>query len=109
MKYQDDDTAHTHAVSTRAKSVEEAVSALNSMLALDRAAIEALVEHRVVCNMALYDHPTAQVAVDTGYHTPRIGLLGVINGIFGCDENLVGFIVAVFDKRGKLVKFEARN
>lgn len=88
------------------KSASEAVEALNSMLLCDREAVEAVIEHRVPCNKALADHPTAQVVLSEN-ESYRVGALGVINGVFGCNENGIGFIFAVFDDDGKLVKFEA--
>lgn len=65
-------------------TLDEVIEALNSMLACDNKAIQSMVMDRVRCNEALADHPSAQVAGDSGYYS--IGLLGVINGLFGVDE-----------------------
>lgn len=92
-------------------SVEDAIQFLNELLELDRPAIAALIANHVPCNKDLAEHPTVQVrAQHDGY---LIGMLGILNGLFGTDENLFGPIVAVFDDNGrkynKLVRFEKRQ
>lgn len=81
--------------------VDFAIGVLNELLRTDEQAITALVEHRVTANAALADHPTAQVMVRD--HGPRIGpcigMLGVINAIFGADENGYGYIGVEHDGR----------
>lgn len=78
-----------------------AVSVLNEALALDPAAVTALVGTRVACNAQLRDHPSIQVWV-----TPQgnlVGLLGIINGIVGSERD--GFIFADFDAHERIVRF----
>jgi hypothetical protein len=77
---------------SEAITVDQAIDALNSMLEADPRAISALVAQRVPCTRALADHPTAQVGDDHG--VLLIGLLGVLNGIFGKDEGGWGYISA---------------
>jgi hypothetical protein len=84
-------------------SVAEAIAFLNSLLELDRPAVASLIANRVPCNQALADHETVQVrAQHGGYH---VGLLGILNGLFGCDDDGIGPIAAVFDQDGSLQCF----
>jgi len=76
-------------------TVDEAVSALNTMLEADPEAMTKLVHRRVPCNERLADHPTCQVG--GGEDGPWVvGLLGILNGIFG-RENGAGHIAALID------------
>jgi hypothetical protein len=84
-------------------ALDEAIQALNSMLAADPEAMLALVEARVPCNDALANHPTCQVGGDKGAYA--VGMLGVLNGIFGKDEAGWGYIAAELGG-GKLVRFK---
>ena len=83
-----------HPMSKR-RSAEQAVALLNEMFRLDPVGMKALVNIRVGANEALAGHPTVQVAKSSigGY---VFGILGVLNGIFGCDENNRGYVAAVF-------------
>ena len=83
----------------------QAISFLNELIALDPQAITALVESRVPCNQALADHPTVQVSATTG-NGFSVGLLGVLNGLFGAREDGWGFITAVFDDNGQITEFK---
>lgn len=75
-------------------TVDDAIALLNEAVALDRPAMAALLANRVPCNDALADHPTIQVqAQHGGYH---VGLLGIINGLFGVDDEGKGPICYVF-------------
>jgi hypothetical protein len=71
------------------------IQLMNSALILDREAIDALVKRRVVCNADLAQHPTIQVR--TGSAAPTLGLVGLLNGIVGVDEQGNGYIAADFD------------
>ena len=65
----------------------EAVRRLNAILECDTDALSRLIETRVPCNGRLADHPTVQVRdVGDGY---RVGLLGILNGLFGDDAVIV--------------------
>lgn len=75
--------------------VDAVIALLNSALAADSTAVSALVEQRVPCNEALWDHPTVQVVVNDGQ--PCVGLLGVLNGLFQPDEFGRGPITAVYN------------
>ena len=64
---------------------EDAIKVLNEALEIDCDAIKALIEYRVLCNEKLADHPSIQVRA----YDPeglKVGLLGIINGLFGSDK-----------------------
>ena len=74
--------------------VDEVIALLNEAVALDRKAMENLLNARVECNEALADHPTIQVS---NYFVPGkyvVGILGILNGIFGISETGFGVIAA---------------
>jgi hypothetical protein len=85
-------------------TVDSALVLLNACMALDPKAMHALIESRVPCNDALADHPTVQVLSVDGQ--PHVGILGLINGLFGTDQVGRGPIAAVFGDDGKLASFE---
>lgn len=80
------------------EAAKRAVDRLNRMLQADPEAITKLVEHRVSCTSGLAQDPSCQVAVDS------VGMLGVINGLFGTDQDSFGLIAAVFNG-DKVVRF----
>lgn len=65
---------------------------LNSILKIDEKALNSLISHRVPCNKELGEHKTVQTLCDNSNYT--VGLLGLLNGMCGKDENDWGFIVA---------------
>jgi len=84
---------------------QDAVDLLNEMYALDGAATAALIENRVPCNEALLEHPTIQVGATNRYGHGLVGLLGVLNGLFGV-HNTRGCIIAMYDEHtGELLGF----
>jgi len=98
-------------------TVHGAINFLNKLLELDGNAINKLVGSRVECNEALAKHPTVQVQRD-GTRTRigkeeaeifEVGLLGVLNGIFGINEDGFGQIVADFNKNCRIVGFRHLN
>jgi hypothetical protein len=84
--------------------VDRIIGLLNEMTQADREAVQLLVETRVPCNDALADHPTVQVHSERGRHT--VGLLGILNGILGADDEGWGYVCAVFDDHMQLVNFK---
>lgn len=88
-------------------TVDEVIDLLNDALGDDPDAMQALVETRVPCNQKLADHPTIQVGTveplvifntKESEEIPqyRVGLLGILNGIFGIGESGSGQIAAEF-------------
>ncbi len=87
---------------------DDLIAFLNSLVAIDAAAIHTLVEARVTCNTKLADHRSVQaVQVDVGVY--NVGLLGILNGYCGTVDagKHVGWgpITAVY-VHGRLVRFE---
>jgi len=85
--------------------VSYAVRFLNSLLEVDRVAVSHLFERHVPCNAALDNHPTVQIADD------GVGVLGLLNGLFGTDEKGWGFIASVYEDNDPftIVKFIVRG
>lgn len=86
---------------------EECIEVLNRIHAADPTVLPALIAHRVACNKAVADDPTVQVG---RYGPPQsdiweVGLLGVINGIFGIREGSQGWIGAYYDDDRTLLRF----
>lgn len=90
-------------------TVEDAIILLNEALAADQEAINALYRSKVSCNETLANHPTIQIGVrpDNNY---VVGLLGIMNGLFGIDDKGYGAIVAIIDDdTGKITSFKKYN
>lgn len=76
-------------------TIQDAIDYLNELIELDKPAIAALIANRVPCNEVLAHHPTVQVrAQNGGFH---VGILGILNGLFGTLENGWGPITFVFE------------
>ena len=87
-------------------TAEDAVALLNEAVKLDPEAMHALVASRVPCNDEFADHPTIQVLdLDRKGNKPVVGLLGILNGLFGIRENGQGYLAASVDDDGKLTGF----
>ena len=85
-------------------TIDEVIEVLNEALKLDPYAIQRLAGTRIRCNEELADHPTVQVS--TGCNVAfEVGLLGIINGLFGVDDRGWGPIAAYYDE-GILTHFD---
>lgn len=86
-------------------SIDETIALLNELIQIDANAVAALIANRVPCNEEMANHPTVQCgAQHGGFH---VGMLGVINGLFGIYEGSGwGPIMFVFDDDCNLVRFE---
>lgn len=71
------------------------VRLLNDMLKIDKDAVTALCSQRIDCNRELADHPTVQVWGMDG--ECKVGLIGILNGIFGIAKDGSGAIAADFE------------
>ena len=86
-------------------TLEETINFLNQLVACDQETVTRLIETRVPCSQALADHPTVQVqAYDN--QPLVVGILGILNGLFGVDEEGWGAITATFDNNKNLLFFE---
>lgn len=83
------------------------VELMNSAFKADPKAMEQLIEARVPCNTALRNHPTIQVGECAG-ESPRVGLLGILNGIVGVDFEGWGRVAATYsdDEPPQLIGFQ---
>lgn len=76
-------------------TLDETIEYLNELIEVDRVAIAALIANRVPCNEELADHPTVQVYAQHGGFL--VGMLGILNGLFGIHENGYGPIAFTFE------------
>lgn len=85
-------------------TVEHVIGILNDLVALDPEAMREIIESRVTCNEALAEHPTVQVGATEEVY--RVGMLGILNGIFGTIEggpkHGYGPITLAIDEEGNL-------
>jgi hypothetical protein len=94
------------------RTVIEAVEVLNRALASDPEAVAALVNHRVRCNLTLAQDETVQVGHidDDPASGLEVGMMGILNGIFGVRPNRCGYIAAICDlDTGLVVRFMATD
>lgn len=77
-------------------SPQDVIDLLNQAFKLDPQAIEKLFAVRVQCNESLAEHPTIQVR-DYGPDSPNVGVIGLLNGIFGVDDEESGIIGSIYD------------
>ena len=82
-------------------TIDEALELLNRANEADPDAMRALVDARVPCNQKLADDPTIQVGRYQGSH--RVGVLGILCGLFGVDDESWGAIGAELDVKTKRV------
>jgi len=75
---------------------KDAVAFLNDAFESDPKAMAALVDARVPCNDRMASHPTIQVQENED-KTCSVGLLGILNGLFGINHDGRGHIEAVYD------------
>lgn len=88
-------------MTTHAVSVSDAIDFLNSLFEIDGSAMLLLINSRVPCNERMANHKTVQVGkTDDGY---EFGLMGVLNGLFGSNDQGCGYIAVSIDgETGKL-------
>jgi hypothetical protein len=78
-----------------AKLAEKIARFLNEALDSDYNAIATLTGMRIPCNKALADHPTIQVRAEKD-GTFTLGLIGLLNGLIGADEQRLGYLAAAY-------------
>lgn len=83
--------------------VDKTIKYLNELLVLDKRAIENLFNIRAHCTRKLAEHPSVQVG-KIGKNCYVVGILGILNGLFGTDENGYGPIAMNVDE-GDIKKF----
>lgn len=78
------------------KHIIQAIEVLNEAFKIDPLAVKSLFGVRISCNEKLADHETIQVQKYPEDKVYTVGLLGVINGIFGVDREQWGTIAASY-------------
>ena len=89
------------------EAVARAIAVLNEALAADPEAVNRFMSLEVQINQALAGHPTIQVGgsvIDPSQDGCVMRPLGLINGLFGVDENDWGFI-AMEAEDDRIVRF----
>jgi hypothetical protein len=93
-----------HAVAVLNRALEADPDAINELFTADR---------RPSCNEALANDPTIQVMKDPNYTGWSIGVLGLLNGIFGIREDGNGYICAIYNvecpTHGELEEFLSKE
>jgi len=91
-------------------TLDDVCKLFNDLLEKDPDCVKQLVTQRVRCNRDVADHPTVQV---TNYEkddkTFSVGILGVINGLFGMNENGDGMFGMEIDDDDNIVCFRPVN
>lgn len=83
-------------------TLDEVIHLLNECVAIDPVAMASLVAARVPCSAGFCDHPTVQVGpIDEQNPAAgwEVGILGVLNGMFGVDDDGWGEIT-LYTKEG---------
>lgn len=70
-------------------TIQEVLALLNAITLTDPKAATELINARVPCNEELANHPTIQVGKDDDGQIV-VGILGVLNGLFGTDDRGMG-------------------
>lgn len=87
-------------------AIQQTIEVLNRVHQADPSVLPQLITMRVPCNEALADDPTVQVGrVKDNRLKWEVGFLGIVNGIFGINEQGSGYIGAFFDDFGHLKNF----
>jgi hypothetical protein len=86
-------------------SAQDVCDLLNELLLLDPICVNNLISNRVECNESIANHPTAQVHQYIDDESPKIGLLGVLNGLFGTGEDGRGILFCEVDLIGRIKEF----
>jgi len=90
----------------RQVTLTKTVDLLNSLLKIDRKAMSELLQTRVKCNKKLGDHPTVQVYLNKKENQDYVGLLGILNGLFGIADDGFGAIGMNLDDNNLITKFK---
>lgn len=89
-------------------TIDDVITLLNQALHADQHAISTLFLRRVNCNKALADHPTIQVSreqPEKDIILYQVGVIGIINGMFGVDDRDSYGPIAAYIKDGRILRF----
>lgn len=85
---------------------QDACDLLNEFLKLDRDCVHGLIAHRQECKEAIANHPTIQVQQLKDDKFPKVGIVGILNGMFGIDEDGMGAIFYDEGDNGEILCFK---
>lgn len=97
-----------HDPRTRTVKACDVVKLLNALAAIDPIAIIALINHRVPCGGGILDHATVQ-AGRNAVGSPEVGMLGILNGLFGTFSDGWGCITAEISDDETKIRFSTRG
>ncbi len=92
-------------------SIDDVIVFLNELIELDKDMVVELLIKRIPCNKAIAEHPTVQVFCDVELsgqsfkNVYSVGMMGIINGLFGANRQGAGLIRYVLGDEG-LIRFE---
>jgi len=83
--------------------VKDVIAMLNEIQQLDPELMTNMVLHRFPCKTEIRDHKAVQAHChgDASLDNPKVGLIGLLNGLIGIDRNHFGAIAAEFKNRGE--------
>lgn len=84
-------------------NIDYTIRYLNELLEIDRKTISKLFTYRIECNQKLINHPTVQVGLHDKLY--KVGLMGILNGLFGTDNNQLGYICMDLDDNNQILQF----
>jgi len=90
-------------------AVKDVIALLNEIHEADPSLMTDITLTRFPCTEAVRDHKTVQAHCygDASLENPKVGFVGLLNGIFGIDRNHFGPIAANFEEEGgKLLGFK---
>jgi len=87
-------------------SIQDVCNLLNEMLDLDYEATSNLIACRVECNEKIEKHPTIQVQKLDQNAPSKVGIIGVLNGMFGIREDGMGAIALEIDDDKRIIGFK---
>ena len=87
-------------------TLEETAAFLNELLKTDPITVNAFFNIRITCNESLARHPTVQVNCqgEALKRWNQVGLIGILNGLFGIDEKGWGHLSLSLDN-GTITSF----
>jgi len=86
-------------------SAQYVVDFLNELLRMDKYAMTDLVSERISVNKELAHHPTVQVQ-ELVKGIQEVGLLGILNGMFGIEDDQAAIQAVMNEKTELIVEFK---
>lgn len=88
-------------------AVKDVIAMLNEIQQLNPELMTDITMTRYPCNHAIRDHKTVQAHCfgDSSIEKPKVGLIGILNGLIGIDKNHFGPIAAILEENGTLNGF----